>query len=143
MTSFPLAGLLRLRHLEEDQAAANLSRAHSRRREVAERADAVMMDLTATSQAPVGRSTLLALAASRASTSGLLGELGALRDVADADLDAAQDAHRAAKAAATSVEKLEERHELHVTGEARRREQLVLDESATRAWSMRHEEAER
>lgn len=135
MTSFPLAGLLRLRRLEENQAAATLSRAHARRRELARRADAMMIDLTDTTQAPVGRSTLLALAAARASASALLGELRTEQEVAAAALATAQEEHRAARATTTTIEKLKERHDQQVAAEELRQEQVGLDETAARAWA--------
>ena len=133
MSKFSLGGLLRLRGLQEDQAAAALGEeerqvaaADERARRMAERLSGV--DLPS----QVDGTTFLAAAASRLSLSSLLTEeterLVEARSVATerrADWSHARQAER-------TVERLAEHHEERERQADLRAEQLVLDEVAGR-----------
>lgn len=140
MADFRLAGLLRLRKLQEEAARAQVAREraseHARRRQ-----DAQVRALLGDSAVEVSSAeTVQSIAAARASSSSMLSELDALiaRDVAAvAEADAA---HGAARARTVQLEKLEERHAARTRAEELRAEQNVLDEHAARAASRPTEE---
>lgn len=73
-----------------------------------------------------------AAVASRAATTGLVGEAILALQVTVAQADRATDAWSDARTRAVTIAKLEERHDAAVQAEELRLEQLVLDESATR-----------
>lgn len=129
---FRLAGLLRLRKLQEENVRAELARTRAtelRRRQAEQRVRNVLGEsaVDATSA-----ETVQSIAAARASSSSMLGELDALlaQDVvATAEAEAA---HAAARARTVQIEKLEERHVARERAAGLRAEQLVLDEAAAR-----------
>lgn len=130
---FPLAGLLRLRRLQEEQAAAELARAHAARRAAQLRREATE-DLLAGTAMPHRGSEMdwRAAVAARAALTGLVGEATLATRALD---DGVGDAHRAwsaARTVTTTLDKLAERHEAAARAEAERLEQLVLDEAAAR-----------
>jgi flagellar FliJ protein len=131
---FPLAGLLRLRHTEQDRAAASLATANDRVREAADARIAARRTLEDTGVAmPIqDAATLSAVAAARAATRGMLQELDAVVQNRRVDADRAQDAYTAARRSALGLEKLEEQHGTRVAAEELRTEQTVLDEIAAR-----------
>ena len=131
---FPLAGLLRLRHAEQDRAAASLATANDRVREAADARIAARRTLEDTGVAmPIqDAATLSAVAAARAATRGMLQELDALVQNRRVDADRAQDEYTAARRSALGLEKLEEQHGTRVAAEELRTEQTVLDEIAAR-----------
>ncbi|AMM19708.1 hypothetical protein AX769_05535 [Frondihabitans sp. PAMC 28766] len=113
--AFSLAGLLRVRHAQQQKAMAELSAANRRVRDVAERRAAASRTL----EGAVGKNdvvtdaaTLTAIAAARASTRGMLAELDAAALAHRASADAAQASYNDARARAIALEKLEERHAL-------------------------------
>ena len=137
MNRFGLAGLLRLRSLREDEAAAvlgaaerDVADARDRARDTAERLSGAMLT------GSVDSATFLAAAASRLSLSSLLVE--DTQRLADARSVAAErrDAWSHARQEERAVELLEEHHEERERAAELRAEQLVLDEVAGR----RHEE---
>ena len=137
MNRFGLAGLLRLRSLREDQAAAvlgaaerDVADARDRARDTDERLSGAMLT------GSVDSATFLAAAASRLSLSSLLVE--DTQRLADARSVAAErrDAWSHARQEERAVELLEEHHEERERAAELRAEQLVLDEVAGR----RHEE---
>jgi flagellar FliJ protein len=131
---FPLAGLLRLRHAEQDRAAASLAAANDRVREAADARIAARRTLEDTGIAmPIqDAATLSAVAAARAATRGMLQELDAVVQNRRVDADRAQDEYTAARRSALGLEKLEEQHGTRVAAEELRTEQTVLDEIAAR-----------
>ncbi|WIB01575.1 flagellar FliJ family protein [Curtobacterium sp. MCBA15_012] len=132
---FPLAGLLRLRHAEQDRAAAELAAANDRVRDAADARFAARRTLADAEGSTVVRdaATLSAVAAARASTRGMLEELDAVAKTRRADADAAQTAYNAARRAALGLEKLEDQHDREETAADLRTEQAALDEIAARS----------
>jgi flagellar FliJ protein len=132
--SFSLAGLLRVRHAQQQKAMAELSDANRRVRDVAARRAQVERTLegaVAGNAVVTDAGTLIAIAAARASTRGMLAELDA---VADAHRTAAADAqatYNAARARAIALEKLEVRHVVEAQAEELHQEQIALDEIAS------------
>ena len=131
---FPLAGLLRLRHAEQDRAAASLAAANDRVREAADARIAARRTLEDTGVAmPIqDAATLSAVAAARAATRGMLQELDAVVQNRRVDADRAQGDYNTARRSALGLEKLEEQHGTRVAAEELRTEQTVLDEIAAR-----------
>ncbi|KTR09341.1 flagellar FliJ family protein [Curtobacterium luteum] len=132
---FPLAGLLRLRHAEQDRAAAGLAAANERLRDAADARVAARRSLAdqADAQPVHDAATLSAVAAARAATRGMLEELDAVVQSRRADADRAQDAYNTARRSALGLEKLEEQHTVAATAEELRTEQNALDEIAARS----------
>ncbi|MBZ2196859.1 hypothetical protein [Occultella gossypii] len=133
--TFPLAGLLRVRRLQQDQRAGDLARANRRHREDVRRTERLAGVLAGSPVEVEDRATLVALVAARASARGLLAELRASEAGSASDVEDARAAHHDARAATTSLEKLEERHAAGVTLEELRAEQGALDETAGQAWA--------
>jgi flagellar FliJ protein len=133
MAVFSLAGLLRLRRLKEDQAAAEVGRARSRASEIA--ADRHQLIGTLSDHGHEARDVrgIAAISAARASTSTMLADLEGLRRTQEEIVARAEAEHRAARRATLSVEKLEERHDVATRAEELRAEQAVLDELAGQA----------
>ncbi|MBG6178844.1 hypothetical protein [Arthrobacter sp. CAN_A1] len=131
--SFPLAGLLRLRRIHQDQAAGELAAANAAlRARTADRGTAVASLDRSLSRVDSAQA-LAAVAAARSSSRSMLRELEALETRSRVDQDRAQADFSAARARTISLEKLEERHTAAVHAEDLRVEQLVLDEIATNA----------
>jgi flagellar FliJ protein len=132
--NFPLAGLLGLRRLEENQAATALSAANRRAGAIRDRQDATLQGLDGTPTAVVDANALRMAAIARASSRSMLADLAALTAVAEADTVQAQEDFRAARARTTGLEKLEGKHAAELAVEDLRTEQLVLDEIASSSW---------
>ena len=96
--SFPLAGLLRLRQVQQDQAAIDLSAANARVVEGTARQRRARSSLGATSSEATSASVLYAVAASRAASRSMLAELQALDCDHRASLQDANTAFTAARA---------------------------------------------
>lgn len=131
--TFRLAGLLRLRRMQEEQAAADLARANAERHAAAER--------RRTSESLLGGSTLpsvgddltwRAAVAGRAALTSLATESVAALELAGERVRQASDHWSDARTRATTLSKLEDRHEAEVRAEEERTEQLALDEVAGR-----------
>ncbi len=132
---FPLAGLLRLRQLREDEAAGSLAAANERLRASRTRAGGVTEALDGTDISPAGSASLYAVAAARSSARSMLADLNALEAQLQHQQDAAQDQYRAARAATVGLEKLEERHRDTQATALIGAEQRVLDELASTSWA--------
>lgn len=133
MSRFTLAGLLRLRQVQEDRAAADLGAAERDRGAAVERAQQTA-DRLAASHLPSGvdSTTWLAAAASRLSLEALLDE-DAARVVTTTDVAVARRADwTRARQAERTVERLEEHHEARELAAELSAEQRVLDEVAGR-----------
>jgi flagellar FliJ protein len=141
--AFPLAGLLRLRHLQQDQAAGELAAANSELQETSVSRERARTALGATSVDTRSVEGLYAVAAARAATRGMLADLDALGRRHEAAAQQAQAAFDAARARALSLEKLEGRHDETVAVEEQHDEQLVIDEIASTSWHRDREEGDR
>lgn len=132
--TFRLRGLLRLRRLQEDQAAAELARANGRRAESAARRDRAAESLSG--HAFAGESDLPTWRATLAARSALRQDLVASTAMAEAAAQTAAEREAewsARRAESRTLEKLAERHDERVAVEDLRVEQAQLDEAATRA----------
>ncbi|MGN6404086.1 flagellar FliJ family protein [Sinomonas sp.] len=125
---FPLAGLLRLRRLEQDQAAAHLGAVNAQLRAVTARKDAALAESERLSSEAADAASLRAIAAARSASSSLLADLEALAALADADAERAQHDLAAARARTLGLEKLEARHAAEAAAAELAAEQNVLDE---------------
>ena len=133
--SFPLAGLLRLRKLQEDQAAAALSAARGRADDARRRSRRVRDRLAADPSAANSVEHIVAIAAARASASSMLLELDALgRSTADEEARTLA-AHQESRRRALTLEKLEAGHAAAAAVERAIEEQKALDELAVRGWT--------
>lgn len=131
--TFALAGLLRLRGIEEDRAAAELSTANTRSRAIHARKSAARLELQ---DSPVDVSNVKALhvaAISRASSRSMLADLIALEAIQDEETATAQSAFIAARARTAGLEKLEVKHHARVAAADLSAEQTALDEIASGA----------
>jgi flagellar FliJ protein len=126
--SFSLAGLLRLRRLEEDQAASVFGAAASRHAGITARTERALADLDALTAEVDSLAVLQSVAAARASSTAMLAELQALTASAAAERDTAELAFGAARARTLGLEKLEARHAAAVHAAELAAEQVVLDE---------------
>lgn len=132
--TFPLAGLLRLRHLEEDQAASHLAAANSRLEESSVLRERARTALGGTPAGVVSVESLYAVAAARASTRGMLADLDALGRRHESAQAEAQTHFDAARAQSLRMEKLARRHQASVAADELREEQIVIDEIAATSW---------
>lgn len=133
-TRFRLAGVLRLRKIEEDTAKARLASANAALARTVEEAGGLVSYLEASPvQAGTGAS-LAAIAASRATTSALLSALAAAASRQTGEVDEARSGLQQARASRLGLEKLQERHDDDVALTEARAEQAVLDEVASQAW---------
>ncbi len=135
---FSLAGLLRVRHAQQQKAMAELSHANQRVRDVAERragATRVLESAVGSKDVVTDAATLTAIAAARASTRGMIAELDAAASAHRAAAADAQIAYNEARARAIALEKLEERHDVAARAEELRQEQIALDEISTSGYA--------
>jgi len=108
---FSLAALLRLRRLQQDNAASEVSVSRARAAEVAARRRYAENSL-ANLMSPNGSSeTLRWTAAARAASSSTLGDLGVLEDEWERRMAEARERLEESRKATISLEKLEERHD--------------------------------
>ena len=125
---FSLAGLLRLRQLEQDQAAARFGAANARLRGLAVREEAALADGDRIASDVDSSAALRAVAAARASSMSMLADLRTLGEIAQSERDEAQLEFAAARARTIGLEKLEARHAEAVAAAELGAEQAVLDE---------------
>ncbi|WP_404321181.1 flagellar FliJ family protein [Arthrobacter luteolus] len=138
---FPLAGLLRLRRLQQDSAAGNLAAANAALRRSSEARSEAYDSLAATPLQAADAATLTAIAAARASSRSMLADLLAAEALEGAAVNSAQAEFQAARARSVGLEKLETKHSDAVAVEDLRTEQNILDELAGTAWHRRQKEA--
>lgn len=133
MSAFRLGGLLRLRRLEEEQAAAELARATAERRAAALRRSSAAAELGAASFPESADDLSFAAAvAGRASLMGMVGESTLWLAATGARVEGAQALWTVRRTAVRTLDKLEERHDAAVGVEEAHVEQLLLDEAALR-----------
>lgn len=131
--AFRLAGLLRLRSMAEEQAAAQLADRTRTRDAAAARSSATEQALSgAAFPVTMDATAMRAVVASRMALSSLLVDHRARVDVAQDAMTTAQDDWAAARTRTRTLEKLQEKHEAVVRVEEQRAEQVVLDEVAGR-----------
>jgi flagellar protein FliJ len=132
MKPFSLAGLLRLRRLQEDQAAASLAQARRTVRDTSARIAAVHAEMLTADAKIATADELWAIAATRSSSASMLAELAELERVQAEEVERRAAAHTDAARASRSIEKLETKHGVEARAEDLRVEQLALDELAGR-----------
>jgi len=132
--AFPLAGLLRLRHAQQDEAGSVLATANARLTDANARRARMAAVLAGESVEITDSATLFAVSAARASTRGMLAELDAMAASRRAEAESAQIAFSAARTQSIGLEKLEAKHTQRVLAEDAHGEQLVLDEVASTSW---------
>ncbi|SDN02894.1 flagellar FliJ protein [Cryobacterium flavum] len=131
---FPLAGLLRLRKLQQNQAALDLAEANARVAALQARRGRARSALGALGNTPQTIAALNAMAAARSSSRSMLAELDAMGRNHQETLDSAQSNYNAARAESVALEKLHDRHAAAVLAEDLHAEQTVLDEIAGARW---------
>lgn len=128
---FSLVGLLRLRHLQEEQAGAELAAAHGRAAAHASIDKRTRRNLASYGTESTSTETLRAIAAARSASTAMLSELADIGRTCDADVASAQASFAAARAKSVGLEKLENRHNIAEAVEDLRTEQNALDEIAS------------
>jgi len=129
--TFRLAGLLRLRQVQEEQAASDLAAANARSRENAARQNRARAALGGVGAEATSSNVLYAIAAARSSSRSMLAELEAVDVHNRANVADAAAAYAAARARSLGLEKLEERHIENRNADDVAAQQAVVDEIAT------------
>lgn len=131
---FPLAGLLRVRAMAEDTAAAELAAARHLERAARERARATA-ELLGTSRPPAEADLAAwqAAVAARVALSSLLTQDRSAAADAEVEVGRRQEDWTAARIRTRAVERLRDKHETAERVEEERAEQVVLDEVAARS----------
>ena len=132
MSTFRLLNLLKLRKMQEDGVRAELARTRATetdRRRSEQRVRAVLGDSSVDASSI---EAVQSIAAARASSSSMLGELETLLAQDHEAVLAAEAAYAEAKTRTTQLEKLEQQHAARVRRDDLRAEQKVLDEHAGR-----------
>lgn len=132
--AFPLAGLLRLRHINQERAAGELAAANTRLRESTLRHHRALSALEESGVEISDPATLQTVAATRARARSTLSELVAAGDRHRVEAERAQTAFNTARAQTLGIEKLENRHINAAIAEELLAEQKVLDEISSTAW---------
>jgi flagellar FliJ protein len=132
MAPFSLAALLRLRRLQEDRAAAEVSISRARAAEVASRRHFAQNSLAALMSNGTSSDQLRWTAAARAASSSTLGDLAVLAEEGDRQVGEAAAQLAKSRAQTIALEKLEARHDEAELTDELRREQNALDEIPSR-----------
>ncbi|MEO6944434.1 MAG: flagellar FliJ family protein [Lacisediminihabitans sp.] len=135
---FSLAGLLRLRHLQQDEAAGQLASANARLDGTSVERNRARAALGATRTDVTSTESLYAMAAGRASLRSMLADLDSMICQQQNEATRADDAFKQARAHAMALEKLETKHVKAVKVEELRSEQATLDELVGVAWHATH-----
>jgi len=128
--TFPLAGLLRVRELQERLAAERLSHATAERSEAEDARDRVSSSLAEIAVSVGDPRMLLAMAAARSAGSSALSDLQALTELRRAEEARAKSAHLEARRELKGLERLELAHRARTAKAQRDAEQSALDEIA-------------
>jgi flagellar FliJ protein len=131
---FSLAGLLRLRQIQQDQAASGLASARSRSSSVRAREASARRQLGASDEDIVSSASLRAVAASRSASHSMLADLQNLARVAETDEATAREEFIAARTRSVGLEKLQARHQADVHAAELSAEQSALDEISSTIW---------
>ena len=137
---FSLAGLLRLRKLQEDQRAVELNSARDRESVGLARTRRIRRTLAEGHEDPTAHASLASIAAARASSATMLSELGEIDRENAAQVETAATAHADAHRKTLGLEKLEARFEEKKLADELREEQLLLDDLSSRAWHVANRE---
>lgn len=131
MSPFRLAGLLRLRSVEEEALESKLAHANRGLRSTRERRDEARASASTLHLPVLARpETLRAVHVARAAAAAMVSELDAAEAMQVHERDDIQGQHQKAKKSRTVLEKLEARHISAELGEELRDEQAALDEVA-------------
>ncbi|MFS0892944.1 hypothetical protein [Microbacterium sp. 179-I 3D3 NHS] len=130
--SFSLAGLLRVRGIQERQAAQRLSRATIDAQHTEARDRALRAHLAGEGTDAVDVRSLAALAAARVAGRTLLADLSALSDLQAQTLEQARTEHGEARRAMRGLDRLALAHAAEVRAADLRAEQAELDEIGAR-----------
>lgn len=130
---FSLAGLLRVRAVQERAAAERLSRAAIEAEQTASRERHLRAALAGTGSDAADVRSLAALAAARVAGRSLLADLETLVAMHQSSLDDARRQHTDARREVRGLERLADAHALRARAAELRAEQLELDEIAARA----------
>lgn len=131
--SFRLAGLLRVRRLQEEAAAERLSRASVAAEQTRAHDRRVRAALSAAGSEAADVRSLAALAASRVAARAMLAELEGVQRLREQELAEAREEHTEARRAVRGLDRMAAAHELRRRAEEERAEQAALDEIAGRA----------
>ncbi|KQX69519.1 flagellar FliJ family protein [Angustibacter sp. Root456] len=131
MSRFKLAGLLRVRTVQEEQARRDLGSAQVQLRRAGEQMRQRQQTL-ASAGAPAGgsASVFLAQLATRTSLAAAVAEAAALRELSESELGYARDQWLHARMRARAVERLSERHAVEEQLALGRAEQAASDDLA-------------
>ncbi|CAH0213845.1 MULTISPECIES: hypothetical protein [unclassified Microbacterium] len=129
---FSLAGLLRVRGIQERQAAQQLSRAVLDAQHTQARERNLRAALGGEGTDAVDVRSLAALAAARSASRSMLAEITSLAAVQQKSVDEARIQHAEARRAQRGLDRLSDAHALRVQAEDLRAEQAELDEIASR-----------
>ena len=132
--AFSLTGLLRLRHLQQDEAAGALAAANRNATENSAHRTETHSALANTPVSATTSAALNAMAAARASSRSMLADLDGLGRNYAVAVGEAQNAFDVARAQSIGLEKLETRHSAAWNAEELHGEQTALDEIASARW---------
>ncbi|GGD75085.1 hypothetical protein [Microbacterium murale] len=130
---FSLAGLLRVREIQERAAAQRLSRAVIDARHTEARDRRLRTALAGEGTEAVDVRSLAALAAARGAGRSLLADLSSLDAIQQEELAQARSEHADARCAMRGLDRLADAHAVRERTEELRSEQAELDEIASRA----------
>ncbi|MEV7618584.1 hypothetical protein AB0N59_00435 [Microbacterium sp. NPDC089321] len=130
--SFSLAGLLRVRSIQERAAAQELSRAVIEENQTRARERHLRAALAATDSDAVDVRSLAAMAAARVAGRSMLADLESLAQAQRQAVDDAQSAHSDARREVRGLDRLAAAHAARAQADALRAEQHELDEIALR-----------
>jgi len=130
---FSLAGLLRVRQIQERAAAQRLSRAVIDARHTEARDRHLRSALAGEGTDAVDVRSLAALAAARSAGRSMLADLTALAEVQSQSVDEARAEHAEARRAMRGLDRLAEAHAVRERTDELRIEQAELDEIASRS----------
>lgn len=130
--SFSLAGLLRVREIQERAAAQRLSRAVLDARHTEARDRSLRAHLAGTGSEAVDVRSLAALAAARVAGRTLLSDLTTLSELQEQTVDQARTEHTEARRAMRGLDRLAQAHAVRVRAAELHAEQAELDEIGSR-----------
>lgn len=128
---FKLAGLLRLRGIQQDKAAGALAEAHREQKILKDRRRTAAEHLAGTDSTPQNAEALMAIVAARASARSMFLELDGVMEASRTRVEQARAEFAAAKSDTAALEKLAARHAREETARQLRAEQDALDEIAS------------
>lgn len=130
--SFSLAGLLRVREIQERAAAQRLSRAVLDARHTEARDRSLRAHLSGAGSEAVDVRSLAALAAARVAGRTLLSDLTMLAELQEQTVDHARAEHSEARRAMRGLDRLAQAHAVRVRAAELHAEQAELDEIGSR-----------